>query len=110
MRATRILAALAFIVLACDEAVQGPVVDIVAEGTAFTPATTTVSATDTLVLWGFAGGPHNVTFEDGAPASGNRSGGTFTRNYASVAAGTHRFRCAVHSTDFLTGMVGTVVK
>lgn len=116
MRVIRLLPALActfsafFVVLACDETMQGPVVDIVAQGTAFTPASTTVTATDTLVLWGFADGPHDLVFEDGAPNPGPRSSGTFTRNYAAVAAGTHRFRCTVHSTSFTAGMVGTVVK
>jgi plastocyanin len=51
-----------------------------------------------------------VTWEDGAPASGNLTGGTYSRDFTAAAAGTYRFRCTLHSTDFTTGMVGRVIK
>jgi plastocyanin len=110
MRVSHFLPALALVALACEEEpTQGPTVDFVAEGTTFTPASASTSATKKIMLWGFADGPHNVTFEDGATGSGDRSSGVFQRDYTTVAAGTHRFRCTIHSTDFATGMVGQVV-
>lgn len=109
MRITGILPAVIFIALACQDSTQGPVVDVVAEGTTFAPATFTTTATHTIVLWGFAGGPHNIIFEDGAPESGNRSAGTFQRQFAGATSGTHRYRCGIHSTDFTTGMIGSVI-
>jgi len=109
MRVTGFLAALAFVTLSCSDTQTGPVADIVAEGTAFSPATVTTTATHKIIIWGFAGGPHAIAFEDGATGSGTRSSGVFQRDYTAVAAGTHRFRCTVHSTDFATGMVGSVI-
>jgi plastocyanin len=97
-------------VLACKDPVQGITVDFVAEGTAFSPTERTISGANIIMIWGFRDGPHNVTFEDGAPASGDRSSGTFQRDFGPAAAGTYRFRCTIHSTDFATGMVGRVIK
>jgi plastocyanin len=65
-----------------------------------------------VMVWGFRDGPHNVTFEDGAPGSGDVSSGTFQRDFTlAAAATTYRFRCTIHSAaDFTTGMVGRVIK
>lgn len=116
MRANNILPLLAcafmgYTAVACEDAVQGVAVDFIAEGTTFRPDSIELSTMpgDTLVRWGFSDGPHNIAFEDGATASGNRSSGVFERSYALVAAGVNRFRCTVHSSDFATGMVGMVV-
>jgi plastocyanin len=50
-----------------------------------------------------------VTFDDGAPSSGNLTeGAVFQRNFTGVAGGTVRFRCTNHSSSFTVGMVGTV--
>jgi plastocyanin len=105
------LLACACIGLACADE-EGVIVDFVVSGTTFTPASITLPATTTnrLVRWGFSSGPHNVTFEDGATGSGDRSSGVFERDYSAVAVGTHRFRCTLHSTDFATGMVGSVIR
>jgi len=78
-------------------------------GNTFNPQTLTLS-TKRAVTWTWAGGPHNVTFQD-AVTSGNKSSGTFNRDFASDTSGTYRFRCTVpgHSTSFTSGMVGSVV-
>ncbi len=110
MRLTRFLPVLALILPACEDPVEQVLVDFVGEGTSFSPIERTLTATRTTMVWGFIGGPHNVTFEDGAPGSGDITGTSFQRNFAAAAAGTYRFRCTLHSTDFATGMVGRVIK
>jgi plastocyanin len=110
MRITRFLPVLALLGPACEDAAQPVVVDFVAEGTTFTPLESTIVPARIVQVWGFRGGPHNVTWEDGAPASGNLTGGTYSRDFTAAAAGTYRFRCTLHSTDFTTGMVGRVIK
>jgi plastocyanin len=74
----------------------------------FNPVTLTLSSKRN-VTWSFVAGTHNVTFEDGAPASGNLTSGTFSRDFTAAQAGTFRYRCTIHSPDFATGMVGSVV-
>ena len=80
----------------------------VGPGNSFSPQTLNLT-TGRNVTWAWVGGTHNVTFEDAAPGSGNLSSGTFSRNFTGVNAGTYRYRCTIHSTDFATGMVGSVV-
>jgi plastocyanin len=59
------------------------------------------------VTWTWRGATgHNVTFEDGAPASPTQVSGSHVRVFES--AGTYRYRCTVHSTSFTSGMVGSV--
>lgn len=108
-RLTGLLSAVAIVGLACVDTIEPAAADIVASGTTFTPNTLTLSATDTLVEWGFVDGPHTVTFEDMTPGSGQRSNGTFARNFGQAAPGTYRFRCDNHSVDYTTGMVGSII-
>jgi adhesin/invasin len=72
----------------------------------FNPAVVTVGVGDT-VKWTWAAGAvtHNVTFQDG-PTSGNKSTGTYIRVF--TATGSYPYRCTIHSSDFTTGMVGSV--
>ena len=76
-------------------------------GNNFNPAGVTVGIGDT-VKWTWAPGAinHNVTFQDGYPASPTQSTGTYIRVF--TALGTYRYRCTIHSSDFGSGMVGTV--
>ncbi|MGE0439305.1 MAG: plastocyanin/azurin family copper-binding protein [Gemmatimonadales bacterium] len=71
----------------------------------FTPPALSVAVSET-VTWEFRSGTHNVTFEDNVSNSSNLSSGTHARAFGS--AGTYRYRCTLHSTDFTSGMVGTV--
>ena len=82
----------------------------------FSPAATTV-ASGTTVTWtwnscgsdGYGGQvcvDHNVTWDDGgAPASGDKSTGTYTRTFAT--AGTYGYHCTIHGSPG-AGMHGTV--
>ena len=72
----------------------------------FTPSVDTV-AVNTTVTWTWVGSGHTVTFEDGLTSDLQSSGATYTRTFS--AAGTYRYRCTVHSTNFTSGMIGTVV-
>jgi plastocyanin len=76
-------------------------------GLSFTPASDTV-AVNTTVTWTWPGGTvvHNVTFEDGT-VSPDQSSGTYQRSFSQ--AGTYRYRCTHHSSNFTSGMVGTIV-
>jgi plastocyanin len=99
------------LVAACDDTSTGAVGNVSIFNFAFDPDTVNLTATELSVTWGFlSGGPHNVTFEDGAPGSGDRTSGAFTRDFSGAAPGTYRYRCTNHSTDFATGMVGRVVR
>ena len=111
MRSTVVVtAALLGLVMACgsDDGtnVTGDVV--VGPGTAFSPQTLTLS-TKRAVTWAWAGGNHNVTWEDGATASATQGSGSFSRDFTSATAGTFRYRCTIHSSSFTSGMIGSVV-
>jgi plastocyanin len=115
-----VLMAVSFAACSDDEpAAPQDEADVVARGQTFSPANLVLTPADSIagsegvpppmpVVWRFEGGPHNVTFEDGSPGSGNMSDGTFERDFQAVT-GTYRYRCTIHSSDFLTGMVGRVV-
>jgi plastocyanin len=107
-----LLAVLAVSAVGCDDSFTSSGNNVNVAGVSFDPSTITLSGTDRLVVWGFlSGGPHNVTFEDGAMGSGDRTTGAFTRDFAMAAAGTYRYRCTIHSTGFgnVGEMVGSVV-
>lgn len=110
MRLFRVLPALLLILPACDDSPGPIVVDFVAQGVAFAPVENTITPASIVQVWAFLDGPHNVTWEDGAMGSGDRSSGTYSRDFTAAAAGTYRFRCTIHSSDFTTGMVGRVIK
>lgn len=74
----------------------------------FTPAAASVGAGAT-VTWTWRGNnPHTVTFEDNQGSLPDpQTSGNHSRSVA--AAGTFRYRCRVHSANFDSGMVGTLV-
>ncbi len=72
----------------------------------FNPSQLTVSA-GTTVTWNFQTGPHNVTFQDNQGNSGDHTNGSHDRTFN--AAGTFRYRCTHHSSDFTSGMSGSIV-
>ena len=79
----------------------------------FIPTNVTIASGGTITWqWNSGAISHNVTFEDTGTlgtGSGNKSGTmTFSKTLTSVAPGVYRFRCTIHSTDFATGMVGTI--
>lgn len=92
---------------ACDETTAiTDNVNVGLGGSVFSPAVQTLASKKPVTfIW--AGGPHNVTWEDNAPASGNKSSGTYTRDFT-IGFGAYRFRCTIHSTDYATGMVGQI--
>jgi plastocyanin len=72
----------------------------------FAPSSSPITP-GTDVAWTWRGNlDHNVTFEDGQGSSTTQSAGTHSRSFAD--AGTFRYRCTIHSTDFNSGMVGSV--
>jgi plastocyanin len=76
----------------------------------FSP-TNVVIASGGTITWTWNGGiQHNVTFQEAAlgAGSGNKATGTFPKTLTGIAPGTYHFRCTIHSTDFATGMVGTI--
>jgi plastocyanin len=74
----------------------------------FNPVNAPIAATGT-VTWNWASGGilHNVTFEDNMGSSTDIGTGSHVRTF-NVAPGIIRYRCTIHSTNFTTGMVGTV--
>ena len=50
---------------------------------------------------------HSVTFEDGQGGAPVQSSGAIDRTFNT--AGTFRFRCTVHSGNFTSGMIGSVI-
>lgn len=66
------------------------------------------AATQASLTWTWKGSSaHNVTFEDGQGSSTTKAGGTHVRAF--TASGTFRYRCTIHSSNFTSGMVGSVV-
>ena len=107
-----LLFAAAAISVACDETSTAPVGNVSVLNNFFDPDTTSLTGTALTVTWGWIGsGPHNVTFEDSATGSGNRSTGAFSRIFP-AGQDTVRYRCTNHSTGFAPGaseMVGVVI-
>ena len=104
-----LLALLVAPLAACnDDTTAPPGTDVTTSGQSFTPANLTLAANDSIATWFISGGPHNVTWEDAAPGSGDISDGSYTREFVGANNTTYRYRCTLHSTNFTTGMVGTV--
>ncbi len=73
----------------------------------FAPPTAAIGG-QTTAIWTWKGASqHNVTFEDGQTSSSTKSTGTHQRAFS--ASGTFRYRCTIHSSNFDSGMVGSVV-
>jgi plastocyanin len=73
----------------------------------FDPVAVSVGSTTT-VEWTWRGAnQHNVTFEDGQGSSATKSSGTHQRAFGTT--GTFRYRCTIHSSNFESGMVGSVI-
>lgn len=72
----------------------------------FDPAGTSIASASTITWTWVGSAPHNVTFEDGNGSSSTQTSGTHSRAFS--AAGTFRYRCTIHSSNFTSGMVGSV--
>jgi len=95
-----------------DDTSLAPLGSVSASGVEFYPDVVTLTATVHVVTWGFlANGPHSVTFEDGAPGSGGRTTGAWSRDFTGATPGTYRYRCDYHTVggSYTTGMVGSVI-
>ena len=80
-------------------------------GDVFSPTNVVIASGGTITwVWNSGGITHNVTFQETAlsTGSGNKTSGTFFKTLTGIAPGTYHFRCTIHSTDFSTGMVGTI--
>lgn len=72
----------------------------------FAPASSPITP-GASITWTWRGGnTHNVTFQDGQGSSATQTSGTHSRTFP--GAGTFRYRCTIHSSDFNSGMVGSV--
>ncbi len=73
----------------------------------FTPGQLTTTAGSTVTwTWYSNGVSHHLQFEDG-PSDAVRNSGSYQRTF--TTSGTVRYRCLIHSTDYTSGMVGSVV-
>lgn len=70
----------------------------------FDPTTLSVAAGAT-VTWAWKPGDvvHNVTFDDGAPGSGDKSSGTFQRTFGT--AGSYSYHCSIHGAAVMSGTI-----
>ncbi|MGH7676390.1 MAG: hypothetical protein ACREMV_14055 [Gemmatimonadales bacterium] len=74
----------------------------------FNPMGVPIAVTGT-VTWNWSGVTnfHNVTFEDGIGSSVTQTSGNHQRSFPGSPR-LVRYRCTIHSSDFTSGMVGTV--
>jgi len=88
----------------------GATLSVSVEDNAFNPANGSLLSAGQ-VTWTWNGTlSHNVTFEDGLFNSTTKTSGTHPRTFPSVTSSTtFRYRCTLHSTNFMTGMVGQIV-
>ena len=111
-RATILLVALAFVGCGEEEGSGGNsagVRDVSVGATTFSPSTVAPDANgDVVWTWAPGGVTHNIIFEDAITGSGEMSSGTFTSKF--LVDGTYRYRCAIHSTTFGSGMSGRVIR
>lgn len=111
MRYSRLFLALliAPFAAACDDDSNAPPAgDVTTSGQTFTPPALVLGANDSIATWSISSGPHNITWEDAAPPSGDIVNGSYTREFVGANNTTYRYRCTLHSTDFNTGMIGSV--
>ena len=124
MRHTRLFMALAaapLLAIACDNnnATRPGTADVAVTAAGFSPPRLVVEPADSIaggegtgtvtVDWAFTDGPHNITFEAGGSSGTLPAGSTFAREFTGDQPSTYRYRCTLHSTDFLTGEVGEIV-
>jgi plastocyanin len=108
MRKLILLASLATLACGGDDTTNPPVdgggdftVSVV--NNAFNPGNLSVPVgTAVNWQWNSGGVAHNVTFEDQAPGSGDRTTGSFSRTFS--ATGDYAYHCTLHPPN----MVGTV--
>src|SRR5262245_31395362 len=106
MRYSPLLLVLLIAPLACDDDTTAPAGgDVVTSGQTFTPPALVLPAGDSTAVWSISGGPHNITWEDATPGSGDITNGTYTREFVGANNSTYRYRCTIHSTSFTAGMV-----
>jgi plastocyanin len=79
---------------------------IFTSGTSWTPANVSIGVNEK-VTWSDATGIHNLYIE-GQTDPLAAQGAPWSVSQTFMTEGTYKFRCAVHSTDFDHGMVGTV--
>lgn len=73
----------------------------------YSPGLDSVS-TGSLVTWTWAGAEqHDLVFQDGTDSVALQTSGTHQHLFA--APGVYRYRCTIHSPDFNSGMIGSVV-
>ena len=78
--------------------------DILVQNNFFTPANFEATAGESVVwAWNSGGVLHNVTFEDGAPASPDQGSGTFSRTF--TVAGEYPYHCTIHGAQVMNGTV-----
>lgn len=114
MKAMNRAALVAGLVLGCSDDGTGPSCGSGGTATAvsvcdrfFAPPSSPITAGAT-VTWTWRGQEgHNVTFEDpGLTNSATKTSGTHAQQFSD--AGTFRYRCTIHSSNFSSGMVGSV--
>ena len=117
------LTAAPLMLMACDNAATPPdnaAAEVTVTATGFSPARVTLEHADSTaggedtglpltVQWELGVGQHNITFEDGTSSGPLADGATFERVFRNSQPGTYRYRCTLHSSDFLTGQVGEIV-
>ncbi|HUF34522.1 MAG TPA: plastocyanin/azurin family copper-binding protein [Gemmatimonadales bacterium] len=78
--------------------------DILVRNNFFSPANFEATVGEQVVwAWNSGGILHNVTFDDGAPASPDQGSGTFARTF--TAAGDYGYHCTIHGATVMNGTV-----
>jgi plastocyanin len=114
MRTGPAVLTLMLLLVACGEEEGGGgnstgVRDVTVGGTTFSPTTVAPDASgDVVWTWNSGGAAHDIIFEDAITGSGEMTSGTFTVKF--LVDGTFRYRCAIHSTAFGSGMSGRVIR
>src|SRR6186713_704858 len=81
---------------------------VAVSGTHWSPSDPSIGVGEHVTFTNSTGIPHSLEFEDGT-ITGESTGTAWSRGPITFdTAGTYRFRCTVHSTNFESGMVGAV--